>query len=723
MCLDSLAVSSDPTSAYLMDGHVVASWAEQALLRQQAQVGAASEQSSASSDTLSKAAAAARDLALVAEALACGGGGAAAALGERLARWCQYVEALGWLSAARVPPPRHIGLLARRREAARPHPLFLDDLLEGAGKPAYPAPDAASAAKAIFLAGGADEASLSAKAALFMYYLLDAGAAGGPEASAFACSSASAGRLSAIVAAQVRAGFLLDQSPDRAASLGEAAALLTCGACGTEEGPTLRFSAVLGGKGAHAATLHLLRGYRGGAVAASAREACEWVHALLAVRSVRNAFAAASSYTASQPSHAARCQAASELVPLIAQHCEASRAMGELIALPWTPCEEDALARWLLHRAHAGALAAEALPSLYLARRRGGEALLAHAQLEQADEARGGPAAGLPKEDAAKKLALVAARRRLMATQVLPGMPPAQARLVVGAAGDDQDSGVAVLTADDASAALTLAAAAAPDARGAWALRVRCVEGRPTALLTAPATLAARQVGGGASAPRSGVLTAAPPPPRGVFDFSAALAQLGEGHGGAEGAPRDLRVDFEGLASRAAAAAASGTPALHAAAPEAADAAPSAGGESVGGVARGGAPSVASPFGGSAAAASREDTVTRLFGSPAPAAPSMLFGRTPGGEGTPLGAGTRSARAAKSPAAALLQSPAPSGVFSTRRATRAAASVEVAGSLAEHQLLRQLAQESAAAPTPASAARTRAATPNKRPRRNTAQYE
>jgi hypothetical protein len=196
VCLDPLAVSSDPTSAYLMDGEVVSTWVASAFARAQASVsGALLPESGALAPgavtTLDVAAAAVAGLRHVAEALAAGApaSGAAAptpatpgfasaasaaaaaaaaaspsarahALCDELARWGQYTEALAWLARASLPRPRVEGFawtqaVKRRRTAALPETLFLDDLLRGLGPdaPAYPPPSREAAAKAIFTAG------------------------------------------------------------------------------------------------------------------------------------------------------------------------------------------------------------------------------------------------------------------------------------------------------------------------------------------------------------------------------------------------------------------------------------------------------------------------------------------------------------------------------------------------------------------------------------------
>jgi hypothetical protein len=160
VCLDPLAVSSDPTSAFLMDGHVVAAWVDKAFSRLRSSVEAAGAQGQGATQHALRATAMAHDLHTVTCALregapGGGGGGSEAAL----VQWRQYLDARAWLLQARVPPPHHVGpgawatSVAKRREAARPGGLFLDDLLQAAGRPAYPQPDAGAAAKAFFLNG------------------------------------------------------------------------------------------------------------------------------------------------------------------------------------------------------------------------------------------------------------------------------------------------------------------------------------------------------------------------------------------------------------------------------------------------------------------------------------------------------------------------------------------------------------------------------------------
>jgi hypothetical protein len=199
VCLDPLAVSSDPTSSYLMDGDVVTTWVASAFARAKASVARVLLPESGAlapgaASTLDVAAADVAGLRHVAEALAAGapssggGGGAAAAatpatpgfssaaaaaaaaasspsarahaLCAELARWGQYTEALAWLARAALPRPRVEGFawtqaVKRRRAAALPETLFLDDLLRGFGPdaPAYPPPSREAAAKAIFTAG------------------------------------------------------------------------------------------------------------------------------------------------------------------------------------------------------------------------------------------------------------------------------------------------------------------------------------------------------------------------------------------------------------------------------------------------------------------------------------------------------------------------------------------------------------------------------------------
>ena len=163
VCLDPLAVSSDPTRAFLMDGHVVAAWVDKAFSQLQAQVEAAGTTQSTAPAVL-RAAAAVHDLwtvtcALQGEAPGRSDRGLLGGLCRRLLLWRQYLDALAWLLTARVPPPRHVGpgawatAVAKRRDAAQHGSLFLDDLLQAAGRPAYPQPDAGVAAKAFFLHG------------------------------------------------------------------------------------------------------------------------------------------------------------------------------------------------------------------------------------------------------------------------------------------------------------------------------------------------------------------------------------------------------------------------------------------------------------------------------------------------------------------------------------------------------------------------------------------
>lgn len=794
MCLDPLAVSSEAASAYLMDGEVVAAWASSAFQKAQDAIASALERSASGSgvaaeaaEALDAAAAALAALRHVADALASGAGGAssqAQALRSDLERWSQYAEALSWLARAGPPLPQHewqsdwAAAVERRRAASAPEPLFLHDLLGGAaaGEPggnvapfAYPPRGAASAARAIFTAGGCGEDACRAKAALFCYYLLDAGppdAAAAPGGGAADAYAAAAG-LPAALALEVRAGYLLDAAAggERPEAAAAAARLLPGGA---RDGTPLKFVRVLAARGMPDAALALLRAARGGGLAApSAPEALAAARARLACGLLAEAFCGVAAFAAAEEARGgawARANAAALLVPELAAAAEASGQLGSLAALPFAAAEERALVAWLRGRAQAGAACAEALPAYYLARGRGAEAVAASALLDAADAARGGAGVGLPPAAASQKRALAEARRADVATRVLPALPPAQRNLALaGAAPPPQPGGLPVqaLEAVPASDAPTLAAAAgAPDAlRAPWCLRALAAGLNPPPLLLPPHQLRPQ-----AAPPAQQQQPAATPQLLAAPDagLRAALAAEAADASAFAHATMPLRLAFGRNDDAAMMAHDHAVSADRFGADSASDAAlaaallsplasmPPAGALGAGTepplppspFAQGGAwpvdadqammpeetplpAAMPAPWGASPAPWASPAAVSRPAASPAP---SMLFAGAGGEAPQPLLSPPMAASTApRMPSAASLLSPgagAPMSAFGARRAARAAALAYESGG-APDALLAALGAEPPADDAPAPATRRgpqRTLTPVKRPRRTTAVY-
>ena len=708
VCLDPLAVSSDPTRAFLMDGHVVAAWVDKAFSQLRAQVEAAGTTQSAAPAVL-RAAAAVHDLwtvtcALQGEAPGRSDRGLLGGLCRGLLLWRQYLDALAWLLTARVPPPRHVGpgawatAVAKRRDAAQHGSLFLDDLLQAAGRPAYPQPDAGVAAKAFFLhgarfrrlfdflpliiiltcskrAGETSDEALVAKAGLFYYYLLDAGAPGSTDAASYAAScgqlTGQAPPLSHNFASQVRAGYLLDESCERPVALDRAGALLACGACGGSSTP-LQFVSELLHRGAYGWALDVMHARRGGRVADDLDEAVAWVTTCLHGGHLHHAFAHAQLLCESIADPKERKHASTQLVQLIGAHCKDRGALGQLIALPWSCPEEEVLAQWLLSEAADGSLTGEAFPALYACRRRWSEAAHAHATLQKVDASLGGPGATLPVELRSIKQRLAEARSAMMAQHVPPALAAAAAHTLVTqpVAGLDglppSPDDVAppppmqVLLGSDAQAAETLSSAVGGAPPASWALRsVRVgATGMPVLVGPPPATWAAMRA---ASARHALFAAAASPEQQQQRPADAEMA--GPDMQLFDNALPVMRLDFDAMRAP--------------------------GGEQRGRV---------------------DDSSRTPTGAPslAPAPPpprgaqSLLFGRT----ATTAGQDTQTAHGGGGDSTAA---------FSTRRASRAAAAFDVAAAGASEQsLLRALA----AGATPR---REMGGTP-KRPRRSTASY-
>ena len=476
-------------------------------------------------------------------------------------------------------------------------------------------------------------------------------------------------------AAQVRAGFLLDESCERPASLDRAADLLACGACGGGATP-LQFVSSLLHRGAKGAALDVMRSRAGGRVAHDLEEASAWVTTCLQAGQLHQAFAHAQLLCDATPDPQQRTAAASALIPLVATHCEAHGILGLLLSLPWSPPEEQLLASWLLGRASDGALAGEAYPMLYASRRRGAEAAHAHAVLRRVDSALGGPGAALPREQREVKQQLVEARMQLMQRQVGPALDAAAAHTVVSQvditgvqlppalAAIAPPPQMAVLLGADASAAETLAVAcggAPPGApENAWALSAG-VEGAPTLVVPPPAAWAAMR----ADRARHAHFAAA------VVQQAQHIHSLGEattaaGAGSLDGGALPvMRLNFDAVRGAGPASKAAERHNEHEGAP------------------------------GDEIMPTAAPTTTA---SPQPAAQaSLFFGRAVSGR-TPQ---------------AVMASPGGGGgggEFSARRATRSAAAFE--GASGAESLLRALA----AGTTPQSA-RTRGGTPNKRARK------
>ena len=479
-------------------------------------------------------------------------------------------------------------------------------------------------------------------------------------------------------AAQVRAGFLLDESCERPASLDRAADLLACGACGACGGGAtpLQFVSSLLHRGAKGAALDVMRSRAGGRVAHDLEEASAWVTTCLQAGQLHQAFAHAQLLCDATPDPQQRTAAASALIPLVATHCEAHGILGLLLSLPWSPPEEQLLASWLLGRASDGALAGEAYPMLYASRRRGAEAAHAHAVLRRVDSALGGPGAALPREQREVKQQLVEARMQLMQRQVGPALDAAAAHTVVSQvditgvqlppalAAIAPPPQMAVLLGADASAAETLAVAcggAPPGApENAWALSAG-VEGAPTLVVPPPAAWAAMR----ADRARHAHFAAA------VVQQAQHIHSLGEattaaGAGSLDGGALPvMRLNFDAVRGAGPASKAAERHNEHEGAP------------------------------GDEIMPTAAPTTTA---SPQPAAQaSLFFGRAVSGR-TPQ---------------AVMASPGGGGgggEFSARRATRSAAAFE--GASGAESLLRALA----AGTTPQSA-RTRGGTPNKRARK------
>ena len=180
-------------------------------------------------------------------------GGPAAWAGSVAARRASAAAAA---AASNLPPPVDAGA------------LFLDDLLAGVGDrpPSYPFKSAAEAAERVFAEGSAAPAALVAKQCLFLYYLLDAGAAfdAAPPA-----RFARAARMSPRLVAETRAAALLDDR-ERVEALDEACALVPRVA---HPGLAARFVAALVSRGRPGAALATARARSDEEANASSEEA------------------------------------------------------------------------------------------------------------------------------------------------------------------------------------------------------------------------------------------------------------------------------------------------------------------------------------------------------------------------------------------------------------------------------------------------------------------
>jgi Nuclear pore complex assembly len=512
-----------------------------------------------------------------------------------------------------------------------------------------------------------------AKAGLFYYYLLDAGAPGSTDAASYAAScgqlTGQAPPLSHNFASQVRAGYLLDESCERPVALDRAGALLACGACGGSSTP-LQFVSELLHRGAYGWALDVMHARRGGRVADDLDEAVAWVTTCLHGGHLHHAFAHAQLLCESIADPKERMHAATQVVQLTGAHCKARGALGQLIALPWSCPEEEVLAQWLLSEAADGSLTGEAFPALYACRRRWSEAAHAHATLQKVDASLGGPGATLPVELRSIKQRLAEARSAMMAQHVPHALAAAAAHTLVTqpVAADGLPPSldevappppVHVLLGSDAQAAETLASAVGGAPPASWALRSVGVgaTGMPVLVGPPPATWAAMR----AASARHALFAAAASPEQ------QQQQQQQQRPADAEMAGPDMqlfdnalpvmRLNFDAMRAPG----------------------PAPGGEQRG----------------------RVDSPTGTPSLAPRGAQSLLFGRT----ATAAGQDTQTAHGGGDSTAA----------FSTRRASRAAAAFDVAAAGASEQsLLRALA----AGATPR---REVGGTP-KRPRRSTASY-
>ena len=297
--------------------------------------------------------------------------------------------------------------------------LFLDDLLAGVGDrpPSYPFKSAAEAAERVFAEGSAAPAALVAKQCLFLYYLLDAGAAFDAAPARFARVA----RMSPRLVAETRAAALLDDR-ERVEALDEACALVPRVA---HPGLSARFVAALVSRGRPGAALATTRARRRVAgdeeTNVSSEEAnvssedATWeddsscAEAELGV-SVRlecglatEAFLAARGATAAAR-RSRKDAVARALVSRLASHAAKNGALESLLELPFEDNLERAFVAWLeTNGGSTPGAPAHLAASYFLARGRAAEAAAATTRIP-------GGFASLPRDVAA---ALEAATRAL----------------------------------------------------------------------------------------------------------------------------------------------------------------------------------------------------------------------------------------------------------------------------------------------------------------------
>ena len=294
--------------------------------------------------------------------------------------------------------------------------LFLDDLLAGVGDrpPSYPFKSAAEAAERVFAEGSAAPAALVAKQCLFLYYLLDAGAAFDAAPARFA----RAARMSPRLVAETRAAALLDDR-ERVEALDEACALVPRVA---HPGLAARFVAALVSRGRPGAALATARARSDEEANASSEEAnasseeyATWedesscAEAELGV-SVRlecglatEAFLAARGATAAAR-RSRKDAVARALVSRLASHAAKNGALESLLELPFEDELERAFVAWLeTNGGSTPGAPAHLAASYFLARGRAAEAAAATTRIP-------GGFASLPRDVAA---ALEAATRAL----------------------------------------------------------------------------------------------------------------------------------------------------------------------------------------------------------------------------------------------------------------------------------------------------------------------
>ena len=298
--------------------------------------------------------------------------------------------------------------------------LFLDDLLAGVGDrpPSYPFKSAAEAAERVFAEGSAAPAALVAKQCLFLYSLLDAGAAFDAAPARFAREA----RMSPRLVAETRAAALLDDR-ERVEALDEACALVPRVA---HPGLAARFVAALVSRGRPGAALATTRArrrvagdeetnvsseeanvsseeYATSEDESSCAEAELGVSVRLECGLATEAFLAARGATAAAR-RSRKDAVARALVSRLASHAAKNGALESLLELPFEDDLERAFVAWLeTNGGSTPGAPAHLAASYFLARGRAAEAAAATTRIP-------GGFASLPRDVAA---ALEAATRAL----------------------------------------------------------------------------------------------------------------------------------------------------------------------------------------------------------------------------------------------------------------------------------------------------------------------